>query len=293
MKVTISGSYRKFPEELDRSLEAFRDCGVEVLSPKSAHIISSLDDHFVILQGDDIIGADPVSEMRTVENNHLRAIQSSDLLWLMLPGYCGPATAFEVGWALAHDIPVFYSGQQVQEPIIKCYARPVQSIEHLVNTFDSAQCYVDPAVSRLFARKLFSHHYLNATIAVGGVVEDDKGNVLLVKTGTWGDQFTLVGGRITEGAGLINSLAWEVKHQLGLDGYVMKNICAFQELPNAGFYLPETNRIFIDYAVRVENADVSLGGRVQDYVCMPPRVALRDVPIEPNARKTLEMKYAA
>ncbi len=49
--VAISGSYRKFPEQLAHDIEHFQDLGVNVLSPHSATIISSLDG-FVLLQND-------------------------------------------------------------------------------------------------------------------------------------------------------------------------------------------------------------------------------------------------
>lgn len=133
--VTLSGSFRKFPEQLARDLEHFRDLDVTVLSPQSAVILSSIDG-FVTLQNDPLSSFASFSEdsiplaMRFIENSHLRAIQQSDALWLVLPqGYCGPATAFEIGWALAHHVPVYYHQQHridVTEPLIRAYATPVQ-----------------------------------------------------------------------------------------------------------------------------------------------------------------------
>ena len=169
--ITISGSYRKFIDEVGLALESFRNAGVTVLSPKSASILSSVDG-FVSLRGDPIPRIDLVADdrfieaMTLIENSHLHAIQQSDALWVVLPtNYCGAATALEVGWALAHRVPVFFDARYSQ---------------------------------------------------------------------------------------------------------------------------PESNRIFIDHMVAVSSQQVRLDSRAQEYVWIPPTEALRELDIEPNARKTIE-----
>lgn len=297
LKATISGSYRKFHEELEDAIQAFKDCNVEVLSPKSGKIVSHIDG-FVALEGDlitriDMIADNYLSEaMKTIENSHLRAIQSSDLLWLVIrDGYFGESTAFEIGWALSHNIPVYYSSKEydnVKEPIIKCYATPVKSIEFLVNNFNPLTApKVDPAVSR---RLLYN---LSGTtekqdyegVAVGGVITNDKGEILVVKTGTWGEQYTLVGGRIKKRANLGDSLKAIVKEQIGVDCEIGKIICAFNELPDSGFYVPDSSRIFIDSVVRISD-EVKLNKRLDGYEFKSPKKILK-LAIEKNAWKTL------
>ena len=314
--VTISGSYRKFSDELALALEAFRDLGVTVLSPQSATILSSLDG-FVSLQGDPIQRIDHFADstlldaMRVVENSHLKAIQRSDALWAIVPeGYCGAATAFEIGWALAHRVPVFYDAHyapQMREPVLTMYAVPVQSIEHLFQQFESMP-RVDPRVARHFLHYLPPYSAPPATketvasvnVAVGSVIADysrrygrgQQRKILLVKTHKWKGRFSLVGDRLRSGEKLHAALLRAVSEQTGLEGVVRHDVCAFDELPDGGYYVPRAARIFVDKVVAVPRKNVTLDHRAQESVWIPPRQALRELDIEPNARRTIS-QYAA
>ncbi len=181
--VSISGSYRKFPDELDKAIKVFRDLDVDVISPKSATIVSSVDG-FVSLKGDLVSSIDAVASsdltkaMRLVENSHLRAIQQSDALWILMPdGYVGISTAFEIGWALSHNVPVFYDAKyadKIQEPIIRSYAKPVPSIEYLVKHFEFMP-KIDPITAKYFLQRIhqkYTRGDFNANVAVGPVIVD-------------------------------------------------------------------------------------------------------------------------
>ena len=310
--VTISGSYRKFYEELALAIEAFRDLGVTVLSPQSATILSSLD-NFVSLQGDLVQGIDTIADrnirtaMTLVENSHLKAIQRSDALWAIVPGgYCGVATAFEVGWALAHRVPVFYDAKyaaQVREPVLQMYAVPTKGIDYLVHHFESMPG-VDPVVSRHFLRSLQSLPLssrkevpAHATVAVGSVIVDQskfsrrkqERDILLVRTHKWGGRFSLVGDRLRPGEKLRAALVRTVSEQTGLEGIVRHDVCAFDELPDSGYYIPRAARVFVDKVVGVKTRKVVLDNRAQEHLWVPPRIALRDLDLEPNARHTIAL----
>lgn len=317
-KVTISGSYRKFPEEVGQALEKFSDLGVKVLSPKSAIILSSVEG-FVSLQGDPISRINQIAEsnlteaMRLVENGHLKEIQQSDALWLILQdGYCGLATAFEVGWALAHQVPVFYEEKyfsQVKEPILRSYSNPTASIEYLVANFSSYP-KVDPVVAKYFLRSLISEQSqiekitqpefqqkFNANIAVGPVIVDESEkkyksgqarDILVVKTHKWGNRYSIVGGKIKSGEKLSQAFSRIVKEQTGLDGIVGDDICCFDELPDSGYFKQGSARIFIDKTFSVNKRAVHLDYRAQEYLWIPPAVALQELDLEPNAQKTIE-----
>lgn len=302
--VAISGSYRKFPDELEKAIEAFRDFGVEVLSPKSSTIISSLDG-FVSLEWDivpdikAVQDSDLAKAIRLVENSHLKAIQQSDALWILMPeGYLGIATAFEISWALAHNVPVFYDAKhEFKEPIIKAYARPVQSIEHLVSNFESMP-KVDPIATKYFLQRIHqtcTRGDHNANIAVGPVIVDyskryrkgQKRDILLVKTHKWDGRFSIVGERINPEENLQNAFQRAVLEQTKLSCIIDKDICTFDEIPNSGYYRTRTSRIFVDKVVKVRSRIVSLDHRAEDYLWIPPNIALEELDIEPNARKTI------
>lgn len=307
--ITISGSYRKFPEEIGQALEAFRDLGVTVLSPRSATIVSSIDG-FVSLKDDLVQRINDLSEsnitnaIKLIENSHLQAIQQSDALWIVIPqGYCGIATAFEIGWALAHNVPVFYDAKHskdIKEPIIKAYAHPTKSIEYLVNNFYSMP-QVDPVVSRYFMKSILlartTDAGFNANVAVGPVIVDhskryrskQKRDILLVRTHKWNGRFSIVGGRIKRGEQLINAFQRIVTQQTDLDGSLGDDVCVFDEIQDSGFYERGTSRIFIDRVVKARNRKIRLDERAQEYLWIPPDIALQELDIEPNARRTIEI----
>ncbi len=299
--IALSGSYRKFPEELAKDLEHFHDLGVKVLSPHSATILSSVDD-FVLLQDDPITSFLSHSDrkipqaMRFIENGHLRAIQQSDALWLVLPqGYCGVSTSFEIGWALAHNVPVFYDGKYrpvVREPIIRSYATAVQSIDHLVSSF-SVLPKVDPKVMRNFQQQIYAPQTVttpfNASVAVGPLLVNPKREILLVKTHKWGGRYSIPGERINPGERIETAVLRAVKEQTGLSGTVDQDLCTFDELPESGYFRSGTSRVFVDKVVLVNDKLISLDHRAESAVWVNPVTALRDLDIEPNARKTVEV----
>lgn len=314
-QVTISGSYRKFPDEVALALGAFQDVGVTVLSPKSATILASIDG-FVSLEGDVVPRIDRLSEndittaMKRIENSHLQAIQRSDALWVVIPtGYCGGATAFEIGWALAHNVPVFCDQASFgasKEPIIRAYASPTKGIEYLVNHFD-AMPPVDPVVSKYFMKSLLESKMevkspapspFNAAVAVGPVLVDfsdrqytlgQARDILLVRTHKWKDKFSIIGGRVKPGEKLAPAFSRVMAEQTGLQGVLGDDICVFDEIPDSGYVENGTSRIFVDKVVRTSSRLVELDARAQEYVWVPPEVALRELDIEPNARKTIEL----
>ena len=312
--VTVSGSYRKFPEAVSSAIEAFRDCGINVLSPKSTSIVSSVDG-FVSLSGDlveniGMLGEKDITDaMRLIENSHLKAIQQSDALWLEIPGgYCGISTAFEAGWALAHNVPVFYDGKysrDVREPVVRAYASPVRSIRHLVDDF-CAMPKVDPMVSRHFMRQLLEEKAndahepgpdFNSVVAAGPLLVDYSGKryrhgqereVLLVKTHKWGGRFSIMGDKLRKGEKLKDAFDRVVKEQAGISCLVKEDICVFDEIDEAGYYQAGLSRIFADKLAEANNRNVVLDSRAEEFIWVPPSEALRNLSIEPNARNTLE-----
>lgn len=83
-----------------RVARRFTKLGVEVLSPSSFSVKREVRG-FVILRGD-------TGTPREVEREHLAAIRNSDFLYIVNPDReIGVSTCLEIGFAVAHDIPVF------------------------------------------------------------------------------------------------------------------------------------------------------------------------------------------
>jgi hypothetical protein len=98
---TVSGTFRKAIDDVQRDVERLGDAGVLVLSPADPRIVDRFGD-FVF------VASDQVRHLRTVQARHLAAIEVSDFLWLVAPdGYVGTSAAMEIGFAVARRIPIY------------------------------------------------------------------------------------------------------------------------------------------------------------------------------------------
>jgi hypothetical protein len=75
--------------------------GVRVLSPADPRVVDQIGE-FVF------VASDKVRSIKMVEDRHLECIGASDFLWLVAPdGYVGQSASMELGYAIAHRIPIF------------------------------------------------------------------------------------------------------------------------------------------------------------------------------------------
>lgn len=101
IQATVSGSFRRAMGAIQEAVEELVDRGAFVLSPADPRIVDQFGD-FVF------VASDQVRRIRTVQGRHLASIAASDFLWLVAPdGYIGQSAAMEIGYAAAHEIPVF------------------------------------------------------------------------------------------------------------------------------------------------------------------------------------------
>lgn len=85
-------------------------------------------------------------------------------------------------------------------------------------------------------------------VAVGGFVEDEKGNILLVKTQHRGWEFP--GGQVEVGENLIDALTREVKEESGIDVEVIQVIGVYSNTATYKFYDGVTDvptKVMIDF----------------------------------------------
>ena len=97
----ISGSFRKYYQEIKGVIDQFENLGINVLSPKKSMIINP-DDEFALLESDE------TDDIFNIENKHLSAIKKADFLYIVNPnGYIGLTVAFEMGWAYANNCSIY------------------------------------------------------------------------------------------------------------------------------------------------------------------------------------------
>lgn len=115
---TVSGSFKKFKPEIDRTIDEFRDHGVNVLAPAKGWLYippvrqySKKDLKFRPLPSERHM------TIRQIEDEFLRCIVRSTFLYVVNPeGYIGISVAFEMGVAFSSGIPI-YSRDPVPEDI--------------------------------------------------------------------------------------------------------------------------------------------------------------------------------
>jgi len=102
MKCIISGSFRKFYNEIVKLIDEFNSLGIEVLSPKKSKIINP-EEEFVVLESDS-----KDKNIKQLEEEHLEAIKNSNFLYICNPKkYLGNSAIMEIGFAIANKKPIF------------------------------------------------------------------------------------------------------------------------------------------------------------------------------------------
>lgn len=101
VRCVLSGSYRNDQRGLKNAYNELVTCGCQVLSP-----------HRLDFDSDEALFVRDVAEKQTseleLERHHLLSIKQADFLWIHAPeGYVGTSTAFELGYAIANNVPIF------------------------------------------------------------------------------------------------------------------------------------------------------------------------------------------
>ncbi len=124
---------------------------------------------------------------------------------------------------------------------------------------------------------------------VGGLIVNEEGKVLLVKSFKWFDSYTLPGGHIEIGETMFEAVKREVKEETGLDVEV-KEILLTQE----AIFTPEFHKkkhfIFFDLLCRSRDQQVKLDQKeLREYIWVYPGAAY-NLKLDSFTRKTLD-KY--
>jgi hypothetical protein len=103
MKATVSGSFHQAMSAIESAVVELGELDVQVLSPADPRVVDAVGAFY-------FVGSDLVRSVKLVQDRHLAAIDTSDLLWLCAPnGYLGLSAAMEIGYAVRAGTPVFAS----------------------------------------------------------------------------------------------------------------------------------------------------------------------------------------
>ena len=189
ISVTISGSFNKDLDAIQKKIHQFQQEGVEVLSPKKSRAVS-IHGGFVKLEDDKGTPSE-------IESRHLEAISRSDFLYVVNPGgYIGRSAAFEIGYALSQNIPV-YSLEKPEDVTLSFFVKPkrrIKTIKRELNarrhkmftrkqlTLKELQDYVhDMTELRGFERETIEHAMLLLVEEVGELAKATR-NLLGIRS---------------------------------------------------------------------------------------------------------------
>lgn len=292
-RCVIHGSFSKHFSEIVRVSKLFEDAGIEVLAPKHSEIIS-FKDGFALFEDEQ--DKDPrLIELLYLDN--LRKLGTNGFSYFVNPdGYIGKSASYELGIAQATNVKCFFSHKLSDHPAY-IQAKSVWSAENL--------CQYIKDFNRLPIREIRQNEKLihkmwenflvpGSIVATGAIIEHENRRgknreILLVKTHKWGNRYSIVGGKVRRNERLESALLREVKEETGLNANIGKHICTFDQIKNSGYYNSAVQHIFVDNVVTVKSKRVKLNYEAQDYIWALPSEALRQLDIEPNARKTLEL----
>jgi hypothetical protein len=116
MKCVIIGSFKKHYSDMVSLIESLHKQGIVVSSPQKSWIVDEAQD-FVMLASD-TQNKDIPPTIHYIESRVLKCIDESSFVYLYNPeGYVGVSTAFELGYAVSKNIPV-YSYMNPSDPMV-------------------------------------------------------------------------------------------------------------------------------------------------------------------------------
>lgn len=124
---------------------------------------------------------------------------------------------------------------------------------------------------------------------VGGLIVNEEGKILLVKSHKWFDSYTLPGGHIEVGETMVEAVKREVKEETGLDVEV-KEMLLLQEAIFAPEFYKRKHFIFFDFLCKSKHQRVKLDQEeLQECVWVYPGAAY-NLKLDSFTRSTLD-KY--
>ncbi len=100
---------------------------------------------------------------------------------------------------------------------------------------------------------------------VGGLVFNQEGKLLLIRSHKWHDRYTVPGGHIELGETLKEALKREIKEETNLEIFDIKFI-DYQEFIYDKQFWKDRHFIFFDFAARTKSTKVKLNHEAQDYI---------------------------
>ncbi len=290
----LHGSFRKHFEEVKHAHRIFTAAGVEVIAPALSEI-KSVENGFVFFD------ADTETDPRMIELlylHNLKRLGSAGFSYFVNPeGYIGKSVSYELGIAQVSNVPCFFKEKPEDHPVYVAngMVRSPEDLAEYIGQHGKLPC-ARPKKNNRKLHLLWEQLMVpGSVVAVGGIIEyaprrtRNEKEILFVKTHKWGGRYSIVGEKVRRNERLDEALLRGIREETGLRAEIGRDICAFDQIKKSGYYLTGLNHIFVDKVVRVSSKRVTLNEEAEEYVWALPEEALAQLPIEPNARHTVEL----
>lgn len=288
----LHGSFNKHFKQIQQIHNIFTKAGIEVLAPALSEI-QTTKNGFAFLDTD----TSPDPKMIEIQYLHnLKKLGQEGFSYFVNPeGYIGKSASYELGIVQVTNTRCFFQHSLKDHPAY-IHKNSIWKPEHLAE-YIAVHNSLPPEMIRpneKMIHKLWVDLMVpGSVVAVGGIIEHDslkkEKEVLLVKTHKWGGRYSIVGGKVRRNELLDQAWLREIKEETGLRAKVGSHICTFDQIKSSGYYLKGVQHIFVDKVAKVQSKRVNLNDEAEDFLWVPPSVALRELDIEPNARLTLEL----
>jgi nucleoside triphosphatase len=129
-------------------------------------------------------------------------------------------------------------------------------------------------------------------VAVGGLVLNARGEVLLIRSPKWLDRFVMPGGHIELGEPAEKALRREILEETGLEVGVLRLLNVQNAINSPEFYKPR-HFVFLNYLCRARNDGVRLDGKeAREYVWLRPEEAAEREDVEPFTKNVIRTYLA-
>lgn len=105
---------------------------------------------------------------------------------------------------------------------------------------------------------------------VGTFIQNNKGEIILIKTHKWNGKYCVPGGHIEVGETMEQASKRETKEETGLDVYEPKFLVLHEYLPDGSFHT-KRHFIFLNYLLKTDSTEVTLNDEAEDFVWVKPR----------------------
>ncbi len=293
----LHGSFRKDYSEICRVHSLFENAGINVLAPKVSSITN-------IKKGFAVLASDTKTDPRAIELRYLQNIQKlgrSDFSYYINPsGKIGISTSYELAIDQLTNTNCFFLKSLIDHPayIPKSAILTPEKIIEQVKKYGTLQAQYIPRHEKYLSKLLQELILPGSIIAVGAIIVDEsekkykKGqekDILLVETWKWGNKFSIIGGKVRRNELLSDALYREIKEETNLDAKIFESICTFDQIKDSGYFQTGTHKVFTDNVVSVRSRKIRLNHEADSSIWIPPSEALANLPLEPNARHTIEL----